>query len=666
MDGRLIGITIAGGEVTIETGGALWGYGTLAPNTLENRGTIMANDFYRSARGLTGPDDFVHLTVHVNPMTVNAGEMVATAGHTLTLNAPVYTALDNAGTADNPGYLRVHHVTPISGGGIPVNGHMQINNMTVVGGVLEVRGAYLPPDNPPVPFDYDLRATVDGANVILENVQIDVSRGVLRAMSAGQTFEIKPQPGLAAKILGSVVIAESGGIMKLSSMGALQEYHMHGTDIIARSGNARTGIPPAANSRIEIDRAWLVGGQLFSQNSLGAHDIETGGEIHVVGDARFSNVYSQANVKVMAGKTLALDHVYFNHGYVGEGEGAMPSRNGSLTVAGTLLLKGSTPIGGGNMMVPFVQSGSDLLGGKVNIQAGAKIEVEGIARILGADLTNNGLINVNDWDHLTIHTSGNNALPGHPSFDNPGTVIVDAGQLEVDNPMMTNTGLVEIRGGMVPDMPGGEPVPVDGSLTVNQYRQAAGNTVLGDMGIIYGNALVTGGRFRGIGTITGDVDVTGGVLEPGLSVGTLTIGGSLSFHGAHGTLEYELDSDNVLADLINVGGNLDIAQEEMMDAAMLSLTDLGDALLESGTKFTLISYAGAWNGGTFNMFPQMQTFMLGRNEFRIQYNDTPAGSRNGGAYSKAVTLTLVPEPSSLILIALGSWCAVLAMRRRNR
>ena len=64
--------------VSIEAGGALWGYGFLNADSLTNRGTIMANDFYRSARRAGGIDP-VDLTIQVNPVMTNEGEIVATA-----------------------------------------------------------------------------------------------------------------------------------------------------------------------------------------------------------------------------------------------------------------------------------------------------------------------------------------------------------------------------------------------------------------------------------------------------------------------------------------------------------------------------------------------------------------------------------------------------------
>ena len=111
------------------------------------------------------------------------------------------------------------------------------------------------------------------------------------------------------------------------------------------------------------------------------------------------------------------------------------------------------------------------------------------------------------------------------------------------------------------------------------------------------------------------------------------------------------------ADLLNVGGGLTIAAT----GATLSMSDAGSTVLAPGTKFTLISYSGAWNNNTFSGFADDSTITLGVNQFVLNYNDISAGSSNfgGGSFTNAVTLTAVPEASAFWLG--GAICLVVGL-----
>ena len=95
-----------------------------------------------------------------------------------------------------------------------------------------------------------------------------------------------------------------------------------------------------------------------------------------------------------------------------------------------------------------------------------------------------------------------------------------------------------------------------------------------------------------------------------------------------------------------------------------NLADLGaNSLMAPGTKFTLISYFGSWAAGdVFDGYADDSDFTMFGNEWRINYDDVSAGSVNGGAFTNAVTLTVVPEPRAALLGGLG----LLALLRRRR
>jgi hypothetical protein len=111
------------------------------------------------------------------------------------------------------------------------------------------------------------------------------------------------------------------------------------------------------------------------------------------------------------------------------------------------------------------------------------------------------------------------------------------------------------------------------------------------------------------------------------------------------------------ADLLNVNGDLTLA----ISGAALSITDVGNTSLPANTKFTLISYAGTWNGNTFDTHPDDSSITVGANTFVLNYNDTSGGSVNGGSYSSAVTLTLTAVPEANAFWLGGALCLVLGL-----
>jgi autotransporter-associated beta strand protein len=171
------------------------------------------------------------------------------------------------------------------------------------------------------------------------------------------------------------------------------------------------------------------------------------------------------------------------------------------------------------------------------------------------------------------------------------------------------------------------------------------------------NATVNGGTLGGIGSISGAVAInTTGVLSPGASIGTLGTG-SLSLNTGS-TFLYEMNTTAPGGDLVNANGDLSFD-----GTVTLNLSDLGsNSILALGTKLTLISYLGTWDGGTFSGYSDDSEFTVFGNEWRINYNDVSAGAVNGGSFTNAVTITVVPEPSTVLLGGLG----LLALLRRRR
>jgi hypothetical protein len=159
----------------------------------------------------------------------------------------------------------------------------------------------------------------------------------------------------------------------------------------------------------------------------------------------------------------------------------------------------------------------------------------------------------------------------------------------------------------------------------------------------------------------------GGTLAPGASIESLDAVAALTLNsGSTFKWEYSsgggLPADNAVlvgADVMNVGGTLNIA------SAMLSGANLGTAFMANPSKFVLLSYAGAptTSVGQFAGRPNMSNVFLAGRSWIIRYDDTAAGSLNAASalHTSAVTLTSIPEASSIFVIGLGGIFAAAAI-----
>ncbi len=197
-----------------------------------------------------------------------------------------------------------------------------------------------------------------------------------------------------------------------------------------------------------------------------------------------------------------------------------------------------------------------------------------------------------------------------------------------------------------------------GTLQVNGTHTPGGGA--GDY------TVASAATLMGSGATNGDLLVlAGGTIAPGTSVESLGVG-SVSIDA--GTYAYEIDSTAVNADLLygDAGSTLTLT-----GSPTLSLSELGAGTVPLNTKFTLISYDGAWNLGEFAGLPDDSTFSFSGTDWLINYNDTSSGSNfssdanaNGTAF---VTITAVPEPGMRAPAAIGlAGLAYAASRRRRR
>jgi T5SS/PEP-CTERM-associated repeat protein/autotransporter-associated beta strand protein len=295
------------------------------------------------------------------------------------------------------------------------------------------------------------------------------------------------------------------------------------------------------------------------------------------------------------------------HLYVGT------SGTGSLTISGSGGAGGVVIVGG------TLSKGAS---GTINLNAGGTLQI-GTGSAWGAlatDLVNNGALVFNRIGSGTVAAS----ISGAGSLTTRG-----AGTLRVSG-TSSYTGATAIDAG---------------SFLVNG---GLGSTAV---------SVNAGALLGGSGTIGGLVTVVaGGTLAPGDGIGSLAIGGATLLDGAG--FAYEINSSAPLAaDLLSVAGDLSLA-----GTVGLTLIDLATnpAAFADGTTFSLINYAGDWNGGLFthggSTLADGGIFTVGDQLWRIDYDAAGGGLNFAGKHlsdSQFVNIVAVPEPSSCVLLFAG-------------
>jgi autotransporter-associated beta strand protein len=184
-----------------------------------------------------------------------------------------------------------------------------------------------------------------------------------------------------------------------------------------------------------------------------------------------------------------------------------------------------------------------------------------------------------------------------------------------------------------------------GSQTLSGTNTYTGDTVVkaGSLAIdgsITSAMDVQGGSLKGHGTITGAVvAASGGSIEPGNSIGTLTIAGNVTLGG---TLDVEYDGAAVSqkTDLLAVTGDLNLTGATFAFAPAAGGSPL------SGEPHMFVTYTGALTGTAGGTAPA---------GYQVDYS-TP---------HQISLVVAIPEPATWILLVLGGMALAAYKRRRG-
>lgn len=220
-----------------------------------------------------------------------------------------------------------------------------------------------------------------------------------------------------------------------------------------------------------------------------------------------------------------------------------------------------------------------------------------------------------------------------------------------------------------------------GTLTLSGDNLYSGGTTISDGTLLANNSAgsatgtgavnVDGGILGGTGSIGGVVNVNGtGTLKPGNSPGTLAIDNTLTLNSGS-TFMVELGGTDPgdgsgfysQANMTNAGASVVLNSDVALSASLF-----GGFTPTVGDTFYILTRAdaGSFGSSNFDGLSEGSIFNLGGYQAQITYQANWTGTQAGSALTGGndVALTIVPEPSSLAMLAFGMISLWLFRRKK--
>jgi autotransporter-associated beta strand protein len=295
---------------------------------------------------------------------------------------------------------------------------------------------------------------------------------------------------------------------------------------------------------------------------------------------------------------------------VKQGSGTLNLNGATNTASGVLAIdNGVVNLGGGNVAFASMDIGSGVNGGQSANNATLRVTGTTAAYTPNVVVNAEGAAGTRTIDFA--NTSGTATLSGSVTLEKAATVAVAPGGIGNIGGAVTGNHLITKSGA--------------GTVVFN-------NTVAGPV-------TVTAGTLGGNTTISGLVTLnSGGTLAPGNSVGTMTFNGGLNLSGGNVTME--------------------IAAADSFD----SITVTGGNITYGGTLYVSLGGFTPAHNSTYKLFTGTRG---GSSQFdNIFFSNSEYQSGSTFNYDTG-TLTVVPEPSTWVLIGVGAAFVLWRLRRRK-
>jgi len=401
-----------------------------------------------------------------------------------------------------------------------------------------------------------------------------------------------------------------------------------------------------------------------------------------------NSAYFLGNLTAYAAITLAepitVNSITFGgggtNGYtiIGSGSNSLTVSSGVITVNRSSTIQAS--IAGSNGLTKTGGSSVTLTLGSVNTYTGATLVQNGNLRldvsgalptgttmVLGkAETANNTTVDLRSSQTisgLTTAGTGTAIITNNRSSVGTATLTInpDSGTAAADS-LFSGTIQDGSSGGVIAlTKAGSHTLTLTGANTYTGATTISGGTlVIGVSGVGSLASTVTvksGATLSGSGSTSGNVTIeTGGNLAPGNSAGQFTIGGSLSL-ASDAVYQFELNGASATADKVAANGI------SINSSADFSFTLLGGVSgLSVGNQFVILDNTGAGSiSGTFSNLTAGGTFSAGNGLLFSVSSDGLGGYGN----DLVLTITAVPESSTMVSLALGGSALWLVIRRRR-
>jgi fibronectin-binding autotransporter adhesin len=321
---------------------------------------------------------------------------------------------------------------------------------------------------------------------------------------------------------------------------------------------------------------WVLSGASTGQTPW----ILTGGTLSINDDQQLGSLLGGVTLN---GGTLAFTSIISSsrNFSIGTAGGTFDLQGGPVTLSGSISGEGGLVMTGGN---PLTLLGDNTYTGGTTVSAGIlTIGGGGTTGSIRGDIVNNGQVTFRRSDDLVYAGSisgggrvvqagaGTLTLTGNSTYTGP-TVVQGGLQLGDGGTSGSVTGNISNFGGLVfnradawtyggaiigtgnIEQRGGGRVTLSGDSSAFSGNTVISNGILAVNGMLGGTLSVDHGILQGRGSVGDVTNNAGGIIAPGNSIGTLSVGNYLS-NGGVLAIEAELGGDGSPADLLWVHGD---------------------------------------------------------------------------------------------------------------